>query len=183
MSLLCLCPSAYRHIEYLRFVDTDKESRVKKITDPNLALTKIESWCAYQERCQQEVRDKLYSWGLYPDAVENIIGELISRNFVNEERFAIAYAGGKFRIKKWGKQKIKMELKRRKISDVLIRKALKEIGADDYEETLENSLAKKWKSEKEKHPLKKKMKVMRYMMSRGYETDAVSHAISKYTKV
>jgi regulatory protein len=163
-------------------VHSDNESRPKKITDPNLALTKIESWCAYQERCQQEVRDKLFSWGLYPDAVENIIGELISRNFLNEERFALAYAGGKFRIKKWGKQKIKSELKKRKISDVLIRKALKEIGENDYEETLGSTLAKKWKAEKEKHPLKKKMKVMRYMISRGYETDAVSEAISKFTK-
>ncbi len=179
---------AYRHIgisahrSYLRFVDRDNDFRPKKITDPKVALTKVESWCAYQERCQQEVRDKLYSWGLYPDAVENIISELISRNFLNEERFAIAYAGGKFRIKKWGKQKIKMELKKRKISDVLIRKALKEIGAEDYEETLESTLSKKWKAEKENHPLKKKMKVMRYMLSRGYESDAVSNAISKFTK-
>jgi regulatory protein len=159
-----------------------EDSPKKKITDPKVALTKIESWCAYQERCQQEVRDKLYSWGLWPDAIENIIADLISRNFLNEERFAIAYAGGKFRVKKWGKQKIKMELKKRKISDTLIRKALKEIGEDDYEATLETTLAKKWKAEKEKHPLKKKMKVMRYMVSRGYETEAVSEAISKFTK-
>jgi regulatory protein len=161
----------------------ENDSRTgRKITDPRLAFTKIESWCAYQERCQQEVRDKLYSWGLYSDAVESIISELISANFLNEERFAIAYAGGKFRMKKWGKQKIKMELKKRNISEVLIRKALKEIGQEDYEETLESTLSKKWKSEKEKHPLKKKMKVMRYMLSRGYETDAVSEAISKFTK-
>lgn len=142
----------------------------------------MESWCAYQERCQQEVRDKLYTWGLWPDAIENIIAELISRNFLNEERFAIAYAGGKFRIKKWGKQKIKIELKKRKVPDALIRKALKEIGEVDYDNALEKTLAVKWKAEKEKHPLKKKMKVMRYMISRGYETDAVLEAISKHTK-
>lgn len=163
-------------------MDSEKNSGVKKITDPKVALTKAESWCAYQERCQQEVRDKLYSWGLWPDAIENIIAELISRDFVNEERFAIAYAGGKFRIKKWGKQKIKMELKKRRISDGVIRIALKEIGADDYDETLEKTLEKKWNAEKEKHPLKKKMKVMRFMMSRGYEADAVRVAITKYTK-
>lgn len=162
-------------------MDRDTDSPKKKITDPQLALTKMESWCAYQERCQQEVRDKLYALGLYSDAVENIISELISRNFLNEERFAIAYAGGKFRVKKWGKQKIKLELKKRRVPDAIIRKALKEIGADDYEETLEHTLAKKWKAEKETHPLKKKMKVMRYMLSRGYETDAVSAAIAKYT--
>jgi regulatory protein len=169
------------HRSYLRFVDSVNDSPKKKITDPDLALSKIESWCAYQERCQQEVRDKLYSWGLYSDAVENIISELISRNFLNEERFAVAYAGGKFRMKKWGKQKIKMELKKRRVPEKIIAKALKEIGEDDYGQSLEHTLAKKWNSEKETHPLKKKMKVMRYMLSRGYETDAVSAAISKYT--
>lgn len=174
--------SAYRHIRYLRFVNRDNDTRSKKITDPDLALSKIESWCAYQERCQQEVRDKLYSWGLWKDAVENIIVELISRNFLNEERFAIAYAGGKFRMKKWGKQKIKMELKRRQVPDKIIAKALKEIGGDDYEQTLGKTLTAKWKAEKEKHPLKKKMKVMRYMISRGYEPDAVQAAIAKYTE-
>ncbi len=158
------------------------EDKKKKITDPDLALSKIESWCAYQERCQQETRDKLYSWGLWSEAVENIIVELISRNFLNEERFAIAYAGGKFRMMKWGKQKIKNELKKRKISDAIIRKALKEIGEDDYENTLEKTLAGRWKLEKEKHPLKKKLKVMRYMISRGYETDAVHESILKFTK-
>lgn len=180
-------PEQLRRIEisqstYLRFVNTDNDTRSKKITDPDVALSKIESWCAYQERCQQEVRDKLYSWGLWKDAVENIIGELISRNFLNEERFAIAYAGGKFRIKKWGRQKIKMELKRRQVPDKIIAKALKEIGADDYEHTLEKTLSAKWKAEKEKHPLRKKMKVMRYMISRGYEPDAVQAAISKYAE-
>lgn len=163
-------------------MERDSETRTKKITDPKVALTKAESWCAYQERCQQEVRDKLYSWGLWPDAIENIIAELISRDFVNEERFAVAYAGGKFRIKKWGKQKIKMELKKRRIPDSIIQKAMKEIGADDYEEALENTLEKKWRTEKEKDPWKKKMKVMRYMMSKGFETDAVKTAITKYTK-
>jgi regulatory protein len=159
-----------------------EEKQPKKITDPAVALTRIESWCAYQERCQQEVRDKLYQWGMWPDAVENIIAELISRNFLNEERFAVAYAGGKFRIKKWGRQKIKMELKKRRVPDAIIRKALKEIGEEDYGNALEKTLAAKWKAEKEPHPLKKKMKVMRFMLSRGYETDAVMEAISKYTK-
>lgn len=163
-------------------MEKSNDTRSKKITDPKVALTKIESWCAYQERCQQEVRDKLYAWGLWPDAIENIIAELISRNFLNEERFAVAYAGGKFRIKKWGRQKIKMELKKRQVPDTIIRKALKEIGEDDYDSALEKTLAAKWKAEKEAHPLKKKMKVMRYMISRGYETDAVMGAISKYTK-
>lgn len=161
---------------------SEKEERTKKISDPAVALSKIESWCAYQERCQQEVRNKLYSWGLWPDAVESIIGELITRNFLNEERFAIAYAGGKFRIKKWGKQKIRIELKKRKVPDGLIRRALKEIGGEDYDTAIEKVLATKWKSEKEKHPLKKKLKVMRYLVSRGFETDLIAEHLERYTK-
>lgn len=160
----------------------ERETQRKKITDPQLALSKIESWCAYQERCQQETRDKLYSWGLWKDAVENIISELISRNFLNEERFAIAFAGGKFRIKKWGKQKIKMELKKRNVPESIIRRALKEIGADDYDVAIEKVLATKWKSEKEKHPLKKKLKVMRYLVSRGFEMDIIQQHIEKYSE-
>lgn len=115
----------------------DEEHKKKiRITDEKLALRKAESYCAYQERCQQEVRDKLYEWGLWKNAVENIIAKLIQDNFLNEERFAKAYAGGKFRIKKWGKVKIKLELKKRKISDYCIRQAMKEIDGPDYEKEL-----------------------------------------------
>lgn len=159
-----------------------EEERNKKITDPQLALSKIESWCAYQERCQQEVRDKLYSWGLWKDAVESIISDLISRNFLNEERFAIAYAGGKFRIKKWGRQKIKVELKRRNITEAIIRRAMKEIETADYVNAIGKVLASKWQSEKEKHPLKKKLKVMRYLVSRGFEPELINEHIERYTK-
>ena len=98
-----------------------------KVYTQKQALIKAESYCAYQERCQQEVRDKLYSWGLHEVQVENVIADLIASNFINEERFAKAYAGGKFRIKKWGRVKISIELKRRKISTYCIKKGLAEI--------------------------------------------------------
>ena len=169
-------------LAYIRFMHDEKEKAEKKITDPKVALSKIEQWCAYQERCQQEVRDKLYSWGLWPDAVESIISELITSGFLNEERFAVAYAGGKFRIKKWGKQKIRMELKRRKVPDKIIQKALKEIDGKDYNAAIDKVLAAKWKSEKEKHPLKKKLKVMRYLVSRGFEADLINAHLESYTE-
>src|SRR6478672_11099295 len=92
---------------------SDDFLKKQKVYTQHQALVKAEAWCAYQERCQQEVRDKIYSWGLHEHEVENVIAELISKNFLNEERFAKAYAGGKFRIKKWGRVKIRMELKRR----------------------------------------------------------------------
>jgi regulatory protein len=144
-----------------------------KISDPKIGLEKAKSWCAYQERCQQEVRDKLFEWGLWPEAVENIIAELINQNFLNEERFACLYAGGKFRIKHWGRVKIKLELKRRKISEYCIRKAMKEIPEDDYRITLKKILHEYRKKIKEKHPLKIKYKLMNHALSKGYEQDLV----------
>src|SRR5271155_4760919 len=91
-----------------------------KITDPHKALLKAQKYCAYQERSQQEVRDKLYSYGLHRNQVEPIIAELITAGFLKEERFAIAFAGGKFRMKGWGKIKIKQALKFKKVPEKII---------------------------------------------------------------
>lgn len=154
------------------------EPKPKKKLTPTQALLKAEQTCAYQERCQQEMRDKLYEWGLYPDAVENIIAELISSNFLNEERFAKAYAGGKFRIKKWGRVKIKVELKRRKISEYCIKQAMKEINEEAYALTIQDLVAKKSKEVKEKKPEIKKHKVAQYLISRGFEADLVWDAVA-----
>src|SRR5471030_1842002 len=129
-----------------------------KITDEKVALAKAEHFCAYQERAQQEVRDKLYEWGLWPDAVENIIVQLIGGNFINEERFANAYAKGKFNQKGWGRIKIKQGLKFKKIPDVLIKKALQTISPDDYLLTLQKVLTKKDGTLTEKDPYKRKYK-------------------------
>src|SRR5690606_33190020 len=93
------------------------------------ALQKIKQYCAYQERCHSEVRDKLYSFGLRQSEVEEMITLLIVENYLNEERFAIHFAGGKFRMKQWGKHKIKQALKLRKVSDYCINKALKDIDS------------------------------------------------------
>ncbi|MCE2772450.1 MAG: RecX family transcriptional regulator [Bacteroidetes bacterium] len=144
-----------------------------KITDPHQALLKAQGYCAYQERAQQEVRDKLYEWGMWPDAVESIISELIVQGYLNEARFATAFAGGKFRIKKWGRVKIKMELKKRRVSDNLIRDALKTIDEIEYVKTLQQLLEQKSREVKEKHPLKKQQKVMRYLASKGFEQDLI----------
>jgi regulatory protein len=143
----------------------------KKITDPKVALAKAEHYCAYQDRAQQEVRDKLYEWGLWTDAVENIISELIGAGFLNEERFAKAYAIGKFRQKAWGKIKIKQGLKLKKVPDVLIKKALALIDGDDYIAALTHVLEKKAALSKEKDSYKRRYKLQQYAMSRGFESD------------
>lgn len=151
----------------------DDEKKPKKKLNPQQALLKAQLSCAYQERCQQEMRDKLYEWGLFPDAVESIIASLISDNYLNEERFSKAYAGGKFRIKKWGRIKIKMELKKRKISDYCIRKAMQEIDETDYIKTLKSLIAKKSKEIKGGKAHIRNFKIAKYIASRGFEQDLI----------
>ncbi|HEY5326210.1 MAG TPA: RecX family transcriptional regulator [Mucilaginibacter sp.] len=142
--------------------------------DEKAANAKAENFCAYQERSQQEVRDKLYEWGLHRDMVEGTISRLITENFLNEERFAIAYTQGKFNQKGWGKIKIKQGLKFKKVSDVLIKKALQTIPGDDYLIMLQKILAKKAALVTEKTPYKRNYKLRQYALTRGYEADLVA---------
>jgi regulatory protein len=155
----------------------DIENKPAKITDPKIGLTKAEHYCAYQERAQQEVRNKLYDWGLYPKDVEQIISNLIENNFLNEERFAKTYAKSKFNQKGWGRIKIKQGLKFKKIPDVLIRKALLTIDGDDYLKTLKQILTKKASSIKEKEDYKRRYKLQQYAMSRGFESDVIADVL------
>jgi regulatory protein len=145
----------------------------QKRTDLKVALAKAEHYCAYQERSQQEARDKLYEWGLWPEAVENTISELITAGFLNEERFAKAYTLGKFRQKAWGKIKIKQGLKLKKVPEVLIKKALLLIDGDVYLDTLTQLLNKKAALLKEKEGYKRNYKLQQYAMSRGFEGDLI----------
>lgn len=150
-----------------------------KITNPDIALVKMQNWCAYQERCQQETRDKLYEFGLWPEAVENIIAKLIEDNFLNEERFACSFARGKFNIKKWGKIKIKQELKQRRINDYCIKKAMKEIDDDDYYIALKKLLTQKKSLVKESNPIRLKFKLATYAMGKGFEQDLIFMALEE----
>ncbi|SEK65311.1 regulatory protein RecX [Parapedobacter koreensis] len=135
------------------------------------ARAKAEHYCAYQERSQQEVRDKLYSWGLHQLDVENLIADLIAAGFLNEERFALAYASGKFRLKSWGKHKIKQGLQQKSVSKPLIKMALASLDDQAYREKLHELLQAKARLEKEKHPYKRKHKLLRYAISKGYESE------------
>ena len=147
-------------------------SQNKKYT-PKQAKLKMESFCAYQERAQQEVREKLYSFGLYSNDVENIIAELISDNFLNEERFAKAFVRGKFRLKKWGKIKIIQHLKAKRVSAPLIKIALLEIDVDEYEKNLDELIDKKVGANAHLLNLNEKSKLMRYLQSKGYENELI----------
>jgi regulatory protein len=151
----------------------------KKNLTPNQALLKAASYCAYQERCHDEVMEKLSEWGIYGDDAGNILLKLIEQNYLNEVRFAKAFAGGKFRVKHWGRIKINQELKFRKISDYCIRMAMKEINEDDYLETLKKLSSEKYDSIKEKNPLIKKNKTAVFLMSKGYEPDLIWDCLRK----
>jgi regulatory protein len=137
------------------------------------ALRKAAMFCAYQERTQQEVRDRLKDWGVWGDDAEEVIAELIQQNYLNEERFAKAFAGGKFRVKNWGKRKIKQHLQQRGISGYNLDQAMKEISPDDYRDTLADLLAKKRQSLRDNNPLVIKQKLVRYALSKGYESDLI----------
>lgn len=143
------------------------------ILDKKTALLKAESWCAYQERSQQEARNKLYEYGLYSNEVEELITELILTNFLNEERFAFAYVSGKFNIKKWGRVKIKQGLKFKKVPDKLIQKALNSIDGDKYLANILATAVKKSAVLHEKNPIKKKYKLVTYLISKGFENDLI----------
>jgi regulatory protein len=156
------------------------QNKVKKIIlTLEIAEFKIKNWCAYQERSQNEVRLKLFDFGLNETDVETLISKLINENFLNEERFSVAFAGGKFRIKRWGKNKIKFELRRHKVSEYCINKALNSLNHDDYLIILESVLEKKIKQIKSSNSQKTFFTVLNYAISRGFERDIVTEKLNK----
>jgi regulatory protein len=143
------------------------------------ALQKAKQYCAYQERCHAEVKEKLYSFGMNKKEVDELLSELISENYLNEERFAIQYAGGKFRIKHWGKVKIKYSLKQKQVSEYCIKKALTAIDESEYHKTLEKLFEQKLKTLKaEKNIFTKKRKLQDHLMQKGFETGLISKLIA-----
>lgn len=136
-------------------------------------LKKICSFCAYQERTQDEARKKLSEWKVFSEEAEEIIAWLILENFINEERFAKIFAGGKFRIKNWGRKKIIFELKSRKLSPYCIQSGLLEISDEDYIEKIDVLILKKSSSVMESNSLIKKQKIANYLISKGYESELI----------
>ncbi|OIP02377.1 MAG: hypothetical protein AUJ97_05965 [Bacteroidetes bacterium CG2_30_32_10] len=155
----------------------------KPLLNYHQALDKSEKYCVYQERCQSEMRNKLYEWGMHSQEVESIIADLITNQFINEERFAKAYTNGKFKIKQWGKIKIKNELRKRKISEYCISNALKEISDKDYIDVLKNIINKKAKLIKNANTFVYKNKLAEYAVSKGYENNLVWEQIEIFIKL
>ncbi|QOI96705.1 MAG: RecX family transcriptional regulator [Flammeovirgaceae bacterium] len=137
------------------------------------AKKKIYRYCAYQERCHREVQNKLFELGLRSAQVDELIAHLITEGFINEERFAKAFAGGKFRLKKWGRLKIVHELETRGLTATCIRIGLKEIDEQEYRQTLVRLIRKKIRDTAEVNPYRLRDKVAKAVIAKGYEPDLV----------
>ena len=148
--------------------------RVPSATEP---LSKARAYCARQERCQQEVRDKLYAWELHGREVEGIISQLIGEGFLNEARFAEHFAVSKFRQKGWGRRKIEAALKQRQVSAPCIALGLKSIEDDEYTAALLKLVAKRWERVKEADPRMKRQKVFKYFLGKGYSAELIEKAL------
>jgi len=163
--------------KYLRRVNTPKSYTVDQ------ARTKLERYCAYQERCHKEVVNKLREMRMIPIAIDEIVGHLIQHNYLNETRFAQAYARGKFRVKKWGRQRIVRELKQRDISAYNIKLALRQISETDYLTTFDAIAEKRWMSLKGEPSMQsKKKKCYDYLRYRGWEPHLIFDKLNELAK-
>ena len=141
------------------------------------ALKKMGRYCAYQDRCHQEIRQKLREMKMIPEAIDHIMAYLIEHDFLNEQRFADSFTRGKFRIKNWGKNRIVRELKQREISPFAIKKSLKQITEADYAKALDELARKRLQALNHRTQLEKKQKLASYLLYRGWENELVYEKI------
>lgn len=153
----------------------------RKILTKEQAYQKLKHYCGYQDRCHSEVKTKAYSFGLRKAEVEELTSKLIEEDCLNEERFAKLYAGGKFRIKQWGRIKIKTELKQKRVSEYCISKALKEIGEKEYLSVLNKLARKRWDAVTGLgiNLFVKMTRTRNYLLSKGYESEFISQALKE----
>lgn len=145
---------------------------------PEQGLAKGRNYCARQERAQQEVRDKLYAWGVRASEVEGVISQLIAEGYLNEARFAEHYAVSKSRQKGWGLRKIEAALKQKQVSAPCIRLGLAAIDQQEQQESLKKSVAKRWARVSDADPFVRRQKVMRYFLGKGFPVEAIQEALS-----
>ncbi len=151
---------------------------LKQRTTPEEALYKARHFCGYRERCRYEVTEKLYGLGLHKQEVEKTLLQLTEDGYLNEDRFASMFAGGRFRVKKWGRVKIRYELKLKRVENSSIVHALSEINIEEYAHVLEVMARKKWNSLKNLQDYSRSAKTMQYLLSKGYEPGLISRALT-----
>ena len=146
----------------------------KKSLSKEEALQKLKHYCAYQERCHSEVKEKCFELGIRQKDHDELISQLIEENYLNEERFAIAFAGGKWRVKRWGRNRIRYELKQKQVSEYCIKKAMKQIPGDEYEEVLQKLIREKYESLKDEQWIIRKKKTVDHFIRKGFEPELVN---------
>ena len=146
------------------------------------AKARLEVYCAYQERCHKEVTDKLREMRMIPEAIDVIVVHLIENNYLNEERFVNAFVRGKFRIKKWGKRRLILELKRKDIQMNLIQLAINNLSDQEYRDTLDELARKKTESIGGLNTNKNKKKLIDYLLYRGWESHLVYDKVNQLIK-
>ena len=147
------------------------------------AIIKIESWCAYQDRCTFEVEQKLTSWNIPLEQQSEIIKHLLSNRFLDDKRFVESFISGKFKIKRWGKIKIKHHLIQKRIDKVSIQEGLKTIDLDAYLQTMKHLAQKKFLEKKVKDDLWAiRRRVSTYLASKGYESDLIHEVVAEVVK-
>lgn len=153
----------------------------KRLT-PEQALQKARHYCGYQERCHQEVKEKLYGFGLHRNEVDQALASLIEDDYLNEERFAVQFAGGKFRMKGWGRNRIKNELKQRQVSEYCVKKALKEIPDAEYQQRVRQLAEKRWESLADENRVNRLRKTQDHLIYKGYEFDLIKLVMKELTE-
>ena len=152
---------------------------MKSNLTPLLAYPKIKHYCSYSERCQYEVKEKLFSMGLSKADVDEMLSRLIGEDILNEERFCIQFAGSHFRQKKWGRVKIVHALRQKRVSEPNIKKALREIADDDYMVTLQKTALTKWDLLKNEQYINRQAKTTAYLLQKGYEAPMIREVINR----
>ena len=136
-------------------------------------LAKMQNYCSYQERSFFDVKTKLISWNVQEKIMDKIISKLVDQDYLNEERYAKAFTGGKFRINKWGKNKIINELHKKQIPDIYIQIGINEIDDNEYFNTLKEIISKKDANLKIANQEKRMQKLANYAISRGFDRGIV----------
>jgi regulatory protein len=153
---------------------------VKKNLTKEQALQKLRHYCRYQERCQSEVKEKMWLLGVKKTDHDELLANLIEDDYLNEERFAVQFASGKYRLKHWGRIKIKYELKQKRVSEYNIKKAVSQIDDDDYLKTLKTIAEKRYNELKDEQWLVRKKKTIDYLLLKGYEQSLVNQMVNQF---
>ena len=168
---------------YFKIKRSCKTQKMKDFFTIKEATHKLEHYCAYQDRCHEEVVQKLRTMKMDADEIDRIIVQLITDNFLNEERFACSYARGKHLIKHWGKIRITNELKFRKISATLIKIALKEINDSDYFGMFDELADKHWETISQRNVMKKRKKFCDYFLRKGWENELIYQKVKELERL